>query len=223
MDIVLLTPTRLLGDGISACMAGRAEFRMLAVVNDLPGLRDLLSRASPDLVLIDVTLGIDLHDVRAMAAQYPEISLMALGLTDQRQEVVQCGRAGFAGYVTRDASVDELCRALLDVAEGRLTCSAEVSCGLMQALFRGDCASDEGDPDHALTQRESQVLQLIGQGLSNKEIARELSLSISTVKHHVHNVLDKLQLPGRTHAMRRVRDAPWLGPSALARQKAALR
>jgi len=61
-----------------------------------------------------------------------------------------------------------------------------------------------------ITAREGEVLALIGQGLSNKEIARELTLSVATVKHHVHHILEKLKLARRAEAMRRVRDAPWL-------------
>jgi DNA-binding NarL/FixJ family response regulator len=63
-----------------------------------------------------------------------------------------------------------------------------------------------------LTVRESEVLQLVGRGLSNKEIASELFLSVATVKHHVHHILEKLKLPRRGQAMRRVRDAPWIAP-----------
>jgi DNA-binding NarL/FixJ family response regulator len=80
----------------------------------------------------------------------------------------------------------------------------------MHALFRIDAPPQEAGLDRSLTRRESDVLQLIGRGLSNKEIARELVISVSTVKHHVHNLLDKLQLQRRSQAMRRVRDAPWL-------------
>jgi len=68
--------------------------------------------------------------------------------------------------------------------------------------------------DIALTRRESEVLELLGRGFSNKEIANELCLSVATVKHHVHHVLEKLQLQRRAQAMRRVRDAPWLGRTA---------
>ena len=74
----------------------------------------------------------------------------------------------------------------------------------------------------ALTRREGEVLQLIGRGLSNKEIARDLSLSVATVKHHVHHVLEKLQLPRRAQAMRRVRETPWIASSpSLARHHEA--
>ena len=210
MDIIVLTPVRLMGDGLVACLSRRPEIVVHAVVNNLATLREMLITTAVDLVLVDVTQGVDLYDVRAIAAEHPEIALMALGLMEQRQEVIRCGRAGFTGYVTRDVSVDALCNALSDVIQGRLACPAEISCGLLRALFRMDQPASDSGPDHPLTRREGDVLQLIGQGLSNKEIARELSLSVPTVKHHVHNILEKLNLPRRAQEMRRVRDAPWI-------------
>jgi two-component system, NarL family, nitrate/nitrite response regulator NarL len=69
------------------------------------------------------------------------------------------------------------------------------------------------DLDFDLIRRESKVLKLLGRGLSNKEIGCELCLSVPTVKHHVHHILEKLKLSRRAEAMRRVRDAPWLARS----------
>jgi DNA-binding NarL/FixJ family response regulator len=210
MNIVVLTPVRLLGDGLAACCNRHPGITVSAVVNDLATLRQALAAVAVDLVLIDVTQGVDLYDVRSIAAERHDLALVALGLTEQRHEVIRCGRAGFTGYIAREATVDTLCKALSDIVEGRLACPAEISCGLLHALFRTDARPDDTGPDRSLTRRESDVLQLIGRGLSNKEIARELAISLSTVKHHVHNLLDKLQLQRRSQAMRRVRDAPWL-------------
>jgi two-component system nitrate/nitrite response regulator NarL len=214
MNVVVLTPTRLLGDGLAACFSRRSEIQVFAVVSDLSILRDMLACNKPHLVLIDVTQGIDLYDIRSIAMEHPDVALVALGLMEQRQDVIRCGRAGFAGYVARDASMDALCKALTDVVQGRLACPAEISCGLLRALFRSDAAPPGSTTNPALTRREGDVLQLIGQGLSNKEIARELSLSVATVKHHVHNILEKLNLVRRAQAMRRVRDAPWIATVA---------
>lgn len=213
MKIVVLTPVRLLADGLAACFIRRPGMLLLAVVHDLERLRDALASTTVDVALVDVTQGIDLFEIRAIAAKWPDVALVALGLNEQRQEVVRCGRAGFAGYVARDASIDTLCKALADIVAGRLACPPEISGGLLRALFRGDHRPDERALDHALTRRETEVLQLLGRGLSNKEIGHELSLSVATIKHHVHHVLTKLQLSKRTQAMRRVRDAPWIAPT----------
>src|SRR5260221_5833978 len=105
VNIIVLTPVRLLGDGLTACFEREGHIAVLAIVNDLDGVRSSLAAHRADLVLIDVTHGIDLYDVRSIAAQWPDVALVALGLNEQRQEVIRCGRAGFTGYVAREASL----------------------------------------------------------------------------------------------------------------------
>ena len=214
MNIIVLSPVRLLGDGLAACLRSRPDMCVLAVVNDLGALRDSLAATDAELVLIDVTQGIDLFDVRAIASEWPDVPLVALGLNEQRQEVIRCGRAGFAGYIARDASIDTLCKTLSEIAAGRLACPPEIAGGLLRALFHSDLRSGESEIDFALTRRESEVLQLLGRGLTNKEIGGELFLSVATVKHHVHHVLEKLKITRRAQAMKRVRDAPWIAPTS---------
>ena len=193
----------------------------LAVLNDLGALRETLAKTETNVVLIDVTQGVDLFDVRAIAAEWPDVALVALGLNEQRQEVIRCGRAGFAGYVARDASIDALCKALSEIVAGRLPCPPEIAGGLLRALFGREQRTQESELHFSLTRRESEVLELLGRGFSNKEIASELCLSVATVKHHVHHVLEKLQLQRRAQAMRRVREAPWIASasSLLGRKK----
>lgn len=214
MKVIVLTPIRILGEGLHACLSRRPEFCLCATVANLAALREALNAAQPDLVLIDVTQGIDLEEVRSIAIEHPGLALVALGLCEQRQEVIRCGRAGFVGYVAREATVDALCKAMLDIATGRLNCSAEISGDLLRALFRMQHDSQDSCAETALTRREGEVLQLIGRGLTNKEIARELHLSTATIKHHVHGVLGKLQVARRVQAMRRVRESPWIVPPA---------
>lgn len=210
MNVVILTPVRLLGDGLAECLNRRDDIHVLAVVTDLTALQQILTATPVDVGLIDATQGMNPEDVRSIATERPDLALVALGLREQRQDVIRCGRAGFSGYVARDATIDALCAAMSHAVAGRLACPAEISGGLLRALFRMETLAHEPTDDKPLTRREGDVLQLIGRGLSNKEIARELCLSIATVKHHVHNVLDKLNLPRRAQAMRRVREAPWI-------------
>ena len=214
MKLVVVTPIRLFGDGIFACLRHHDDIALEAVVEDLAGLREHLARTTTDAALIDVTQGIDLDEVRAVVTEYPALAMVALGLEEQRQSVIRCGRAGFRGYVDRNASVERLCSALTDVLAGRLSCSAEISGELLRALFHREQPRSSAETSEALTAREGEVLQLIGHGFSNKEIASELSVSIATVKHHVHHVLHKLNLPRRAQAMRRVREQPWIATSA---------
>lgn len=212
MKIIVLTPVRVLGEGLAACLSGRQEFSFVACTPHVLALRDMLERTSAELVLVDVTQGVDLDEIRSIALERPALSLVALGLHEQQQDVIRCGRAGFVGYISRETGVDTLCEALADIVRGRLHCSADISGGLLRALF-GSSGIDTAN-DAALTKRERQVLQLIARGLSNKQIARELSLSAATVKRHVHGVLSKLRVTRRAEAMRRVHESPWLTVTA---------
>jgi two-component system, NarL family, nitrate/nitrite response regulator NarL len=214
MNIIILTPVRLLGDGLAACFRNHSDSTTVVVVKDIGSVRDILASTQIDVVLVDVTQGVNLYDIRAIAAEWSSVPIVALGLAEQRQEVVKCGRAGFASYVARDGSIDALYTALSDVAAGRLACPPEISGGLLRALFRREPhTAEEPTLNSALTQRECEVLDLVGRGFSNKEIGSELCLSVATVKHHVHHVLEKLNVSRRAEAMRQVRDAPWLARS----------
>ncbi|WP_245503419.1 hypothetical protein [Rhizobium leguminosarum] len=115
-------------------------------------------------MLIDVTQGIDLGEIRSTATEFPDIALVALGLVEQRQDIIRYGRAGFIGCVERGAPVEHLQQTLHDALAGRLTCSAEVSGGLLRALFHLGTEQGSQPLDETLTQREGQVLQLIGDG-----------------------------------------------------------
>lgn len=221
MNVAILTPVRLLGDGLARCLSTRPDVAVPVVVKELGALRELLAATHLDAVLVDVTRGVDLFDVRALATEWPGVPLVALGLEEHRQEVIRCGRAGYAGYVGRDASIDALCAALADAVAGRLACPPEIAGGLLRALHRHEAPAAvpaaAPEPATPLTRRESEVLELLGRGFTNKEIGNALCLSVATVKHHVHHVLEKLNLSRRADAMRRVRDAPWLGRGGVAR------
>jgi len=218
MDVVIFTPVPLLGESLAACLSGHDGIVIAAVCSAWDALDGHLRHAPVDLIVVDVTQGLDLRQMRAFVAQWPRQLFLALGLREQRQEVVNCGKAGFAGYVARDASIEKLRRAIVDVVDGRLACPQDIAGELMRALYRVDLPSSRVDADRGactdeLTRREYEVAQLIGRGCSNKEIARELTVSLATVKHHVHNILTKLQLPTRSMVARAVRESPWGLPS----------
>jgi two-component system, NarL family, nitrate/nitrite response regulator NarL len=208
MRLAIVTPIRILGEGLQACLGCRADVSLLAIVPDLAALRRSLDAGAPDVIVIDVTQGISLEEVRAVALARPDIGLLALGLSEQRHEVIRCGRAGFVSYVSRDASVDSLVQAIADVRAGRLRCNTEISSGLLRALFEMDGQGAAAASGTQLTRREGEVLHFLGRGMSNKEIARELNLSTATIKHHVHGVLRKLNMTRRTQVMRRMHEMP---------------
>lgn len=212
MDIAILTSIRLFGDSLASFFHTRQDMSVVAVTHSFSMLQDALGRTKVDLALIDVTQGVDFEEIRSLAGQCPSVTLVAVGLKTDQKEVVRCGRVGFSAYLPRDAPLSQLLQAMEDALAGRLSCPPEVAGELFRALYRDTPAAAE-ECGEALTPRECEVLRELGGGLSNKEIARRLGLSLSTVKHHVHKILDKLHVLRRAEAMRKVRDAPWIaGP-----------
>jgi two-component system, NarL family, nitrate/nitrite response regulator NarL len=136
--------------------------------------------------------------VRTLAAQVPQVRVVALGVPETDGHVLACIEAGVAGYVPRDGSLETLVATLMGVDRGEVLCSPRI----IGSLFRrvAELAAQPQPPLERLTVRELEILELIDQGLTNKEIARRLCIELSTVKNHVHNILEKLQVRRRADA-----------------------
>lgn len=129
---------------------------------------------------------------------------MAYGVVGGDDEVIRCAQAGVAGYVSRDASLEELAAAVLTVAQGDVACPPHIA-GIVLRRLAAAAAGSTPKPDHPLTLRERQIVALVDQGLCNKEIAARLGVEVSTVKNHVHNLLQKFGAKRRGEAAARAR------------------
>jgi NarL family two-component system response regulator LiaR len=149
----------------------------------------------PDVILMDLLMP-KMDGVTAIAAirrELPEIEIIALTSVLEDASVVGAIKAGATGYLLKDTQADDLCRAIKAAAAGQVQLSPQAAARLMREVKLVD------SPE-SLTTRETDVLRLIGAGLSNKEIARELNIGEKTVKTHVSNVLSKLGVLSRTQA-----------------------
>jgi DNA-binding NarL/FixJ family response regulator len=209
MRIGILTPIRLIGEGVAASLrACDADFEP-ALVYDVRQLRALvLSSAPPRVVIVDVTQALPLEPIREFHLDFPNLPLIALGLREQETEIVAHGSAGFIGYLRREDGLDELRARVEDALGGRMFCSPEIAAGIMRGLFLREPHARQA-PAAGLTARELHVETLVRRGLSNKEIARTLDLSESTVKHHVHAILGKRRLNSRFQLIRDSQDGGW--------------
>lgn len=209
MQVAILTPIRLIGDGIAATLRACGTRFCPTVVHDMRQLRALVAAARPpELAIIDVTQSLPLEPIRAFHADHPDLPLLALGVREREAEIVAHGSAGFIGYLSREDGLDALRARVDDAVAGRLLCSPEIAAGIMRGLF---ARPRQWRETHSadLTPRERRVAELVSRGLSNKEVARELGLSQSTVKHHVHSILGKLQLGSRVQLARNASQAAW--------------
>jgi DNA-binding NarL/FixJ family response regulator len=121
---------------------------------------------------------------------------------------VACAAAGVSGYVLHDEPHEELMKAVLAVARGEIWCPPRVAAVLMRRMGPHGSTPDMPLGTARLTVREREILALIDGGLSNKEIARKLSIEVRTVKNHVHNLLEKLRVHRRGEAVALLRSHP---------------
>lgn len=155
-------------------------------------------RLAPDVALLDMSMSDAFAAARQLARSGITCRIVALGMPESEAEVLNCAQLGIAGYVTRDASIADMLLAVQATARGEVHCSPKIA----GSLFRRIAAlSTERSPSNSLTARESQILGLLQQGMSNKMISRSLGIELPTVKNHVHSILGKLGIHRRTEVI----------------------
>ena len=150
---------------------------------------------NPDVVLMDLLMPVmdGITAIGILRRELPDTEVIALTSVLEDSSVIGAVRAGAIGYLLKDTESDELCRAIKAAAAGQVQLSPKAAARLMREVRAPD------SPE-ALTERETEVLRLLAQGRSNKEIAAALTIGEKTVKTHVSNILSKLNVPSRTQA-----------------------
>ena len=205
--VTIISDVLLYREGLAASLArdGRLE------VIDLAGGNDALAcvlKNRPDIVLLDGAMAQCLPLARRLRAEWPDARIVGFGISGGADELVACAESGLAAFVDCNGSVGELVEAVQGALKGELACSPQVSALLCERL--ASLASAAGPSSHMLTRREREIAALIGEGLSNKEIAIDLRIGPSTVKNHVHNILEKLNVRRRAAIVHQLREFPWM-------------
>lgn len=203
--MVVVGETRLYCESVAAGLRGRLEFDVLSgstAVSTLIAIRDA---PPPDVVLLDMRDLKSIDALRALTDALPTAKVVALAVPEEEAHVIACAEAGIAGYLPQNKALDELVDTIRRVARGEAICSPRITATLLRRVAELAAGRPAEDPRETLTSRELEVVALIDRGLSNKQIARELVIELPTVKNHVHNVLEKLQVDRRADAAARVR------------------
>jgi DNA-binding NarL/FixJ family response regulator len=200
--VVLVDDHGLFRSGVRAELGRQVE--VLGEADDVQPAIDLITSVQPDVVLLDVHLpgGGGQAVIDAIKPLFPSVRFLALSASDAPEDVIAVIRAGARGYVTKTISTAELADAIKRVAAGDAVFSHRLAGFVLDAFAAAGSPSvgvkPSFDPElDQLTSREREVLRLIAQGYTYKEIARELYISVKTVESHVSSVLRKLQLSSR--------------------------
>ncbi|MGH3165321.1 MAG: response regulator [Acidimicrobiales bacterium] len=200
--VVLVDDHGIFRSGVRSELGRSVE--VVGEADDVQPAISLISSVVPDVVLLDVHLpgGGGQAVVSAIRMSHPSVKFLALSASDAPEDVIAVIRAGARGYVTKTISTAELADAIRRVADGDAVFSHRLAGFVLDAFASGPAADLDVKPTFdpeldQLTSREREVLRLIAQGYTYKEIARELYISVKTVESHVSSVLRKLQLSSR--------------------------
>jgi DNA-binding NarL/FixJ family response regulator len=199
--VVLVDDHGLFRSGVRAELGRQVD--VVGEAEDVGPAIDVIGRLVPDVVLLDVHLpgGGGQAVIAAVKKEHPEVRFLALSASDAPEDVIAVIRAGARGYVTKTIAAADLTDAIRRVADGDAVFSHRLAGFVLDAFAVAPSAVDvkpSFDPElDQLTGREREVLRLIAQGYTYKEIARELYISAKTVESHVSSVLRKLQLSSR--------------------------
>jgi len=155
----------------------------------------------PDVILLDFVLRSrsSLRLVNGIRSAHPESRIIVMDLAPLQSSLVDYVQAGVAGFVLKDATFTDFIRTIRDVAQGRKVLPPPLTSSLFTEIATHATRKGKGNPFRSvrMTTREREVIELIAEGLSNKQISSRLSLAVDTVKSHVHNILEKLALHTR--------------------------
>jgi two-component system nitrate/nitrite response regulator NarL len=205
ISVIIAADVRLYRDGLAASLAQGNSFSVVTTSSDhgetLARVQDLAPHV---VVVVDIAMRDGLELIRDLGRKSDSAKVLAFAVDEVSLDILECAEAGAAGYVTADASLEDLVEAIERIAREELVCSPRIAARLFKRIAeRNDKPPVDVGQLRRLTVREHEVLDFIRQGNSNKEIAQKLNIAEPTVKNHVHHLLEKMAVTTRGQAAAR--------------------
>jgi DNA-binding NarL/FixJ family response regulator len=189
--------------GLTMLLGVEEDIEVVGEAGDGVAATELAASAVPDVILMDVRMpkrsGIEA--CVAIKEVAPTARIIMLTVSDEEADLYDAVKNGASGYLLKDSSIDEVAQAIRVVADGQSLISPSMAIKLLDEFKQMSRSDRQQVPSPRLTDRELEVLKLVAQGLNNREIAKRLFISENTVKNHVRNILEKLQLHSRMEAV----------------------
>jgi two-component system, NarL family, nitrate/nitrite response regulator NarL len=203
--VFLLSDVRLYREGLLFSLARQSAFEVLDASDFSSAALARVAASLPDVIILDIGAPDSFAVAKSLSVRLPNAKIIAFAVSEIDDLVLACAEAGIAGYVAPEGSEEDLVAAVECALRGELYCSPRIAGVLLRRVTALSTQRDRTAEPGFLTQRECQVLALVSEGMSNKEIGRALRIVDSTVKNHVHNILEKLQVHRRGEAAVRFR------------------
>jgi DNA-binding NarL/FixJ family response regulator len=202
--VIVVDDQELFRRGLIMLLSVEEGIDVVGEASDGVAATDLAASAVPDVVLMDVRMpkrsGIEACITIKDAA--PSAKILMLTVSEEEADLYEAVKNGASGYLLKDASIDEVAQAVALVADGQSLISPSMATKLLDEFKQMSVIGRRQDvAAPRLTERELEVLRLVARGLNNRDIAKDLFISENTVKNHVRNILEKLQLHSRMEAV----------------------
>ncbi|MBE0637274.1 MAG: response regulator transcription factor [Bacteroidales bacterium] len=197
IHIVLADDHQIFRDGIKALLSDIDDFKVVAEASNGDELLRMLETSEPDIIIMDISMpgisGIEL--TRKISELYPQIAVLILSMHSNEDFVINSVINGAKGYLPKDTGRKELLEAIYDIADGDEYFGKLITSNMMKSFIKKTQKKFlPVDKENQLTSREIEIIQQIGKGLSNKEIADKLFISVRTVDSHKNHMMQKLKL-----------------------------
>jgi two-component system NarL family response regulator len=206
INILLVNEILLMGNVIAAALEDEPDIKVVGRVTTIEDALKLVQEKDVDVALVSTRLSDQgaLKLTSAITELVPTTKVLALGLTEEKKRVLRYVEAGATGYILKDDSLEDMIENVRAAMDDKVFVSPKIAAAMMERLSNlaqmfSDVENSVTD-DAGLTPRELEVLELIGEGLTNQQISQQLVIEIGTVKNHVHSILEKLNVGSRGEA-----------------------
>ena len=196
IKIILVDDHKILREGICSLVKGFPDMEVIGEAADGRIALRLVEELSPDVVIMDISMP-DLNGIdatRQISTKHPEVKVIALSMHYDKQFVSEIFKAGASGYLLKDCAFDELEHAIRVVMENKTYINPQIASLVVESLISQPVAATNTQAFSLLTAREKEVLQLIADGNSTKQIASQLNVSAKTIESHRRQVMGKLNM-----------------------------
>jgi two-component system, NarL family, nitrate/nitrite response regulator NarL len=197
--VYIVSDVRLYREGLISVLKNQL---LVVGAGDSGDFLDQISGLRPHVLILDLGTRDSLSITRRAQQVLPGLRVVAFAVAEVEENVLACAHAGISGYVTQNGSTEDLVAAVLCALKHELVCSPRIAALLWDRLATLCNGRPTQFADAGLTRREQEIAELVARNLANKEIARRLRLGTTTVKNHVHNILQKLNIHRREDVAR---------------------
>ena len=199
--ILIIEDNRVLRDGLTVMLNEQPDMHVVATIGSGNNVLLKASETKPHVILLDVGLKNynELSVVESVRKNLPDAKVIGMGFIPSQSDIVEFVAAGASGFILKDASIKEFLRTIQSIAKGAKVLPPSLTDSLFSHVVDLAVRNKKVKPSSAvrMTNREREIIALIADGLSNKEIAQRLNIATHTVKSHVHNIMEKLALHTR--------------------------